>query len=221
MYMLRTNEEVKNEVLEQLRWDSRVDPKDVNIDVQDGEVTLFGSVPTQLSKQAVERDAWSVAGVSEVENALSIEYRGTQPELESLRDHIRDILHWDPHMDADQIRVALSAGRVTLRGTVDAYWKRLLAQELVQDVRGVTEVVDALTVVRPQDVRDETICTEIVDALRRNRNVDVDSVEVSVDNGQVTLTGSVPTWVARNSAYEAAVLTYGVIDVDVNIAISS
>ena len=219
--MLRTNGEIKKDIVEQLHWDSRVDAADVNVDVQNGEVTLFGSVATNFARLAAEQDAWAVAGVSEVENAVNVEYTGTLPEREHLEEHIANVLEWDPEIDASNVTVTVDVGVVTLEGTVDAYWKKLRVNDIVQDISGVTQVVDKLAVVPTEDVFDETVAQEVLEALRRNDNVDVDTVDVTVENGHVTLTGSVPTWVARNSAYESAVLTYGVVDVDVNLAISS
>ncbi len=219
--MLRTNGEIKKDIVDQLHWDSRVDAADVNVDVQNGEVTLFGTVATHFARRAAEQDAWAVAGVSEVENAVNVEYTGPLPEREHLEDHVASVLEWDPEIDASNVTITVDVGVVTLEGTVDAYWKKLRVNDIVQDISGVTQVIDKLAVVPTEDVFDETVAQEVLEALRRNDNVDVDTVDVTVENGHVTLTGSVPTWVARNSAYESAVLTYGVVDVDVNLAISS
>jgi osmotically-inducible protein OsmY len=219
--MLRTNGEIKREIVDQLHWDPRVDAEDIKVDVQNGEVTLFGAVPTHFAKRSAEQDAWSVAGVGEVENAVNVEYRGSIPEATQLKDHIVNILDWDPQIDESTVDVGINVGEVTLSGTVDAFWKKLRARALVQDVRGVTTVIDELTVVPTEPVVDETIAAEIVAALMRNDRVSVDTIDVTVEHGHVTLTGSVPTWAGRNSAYESAVLTAGVIDVDLNLAISS
>ncbi len=219
--MLRTNAEVERDIVHQLYWDTRVSAEGVHVDVQDGEVTLFGAVGTYVAKCAAEQDAWSIAGVSEVANAINVEFDGSVPERGRLTAHIANLIAWDPQIDDRNVDIAAQAGEVTLEGTVDAYWKKLRLNDLVQDVRGVTSVIDKLTVVPRRNVADETIAEEIVEALRRNEHGDVDSVEVTVENGYVTLSGSVPTWVARNSAYESAVLTYGVVAVDVSLDISS
>jgi osmotically-inducible protein OsmY len=76
-------------------------------------------------------------------------------------------------------------------------------------------------VVPTGDIIDETIGREIVDALERNANVDVDMVDVKVENGTVTLAGMVPNWRARRSAYEAALFTRGVINIRDNLVVSA
>lgn len=219
--MLRTNGEIKKDIVDQLYWDSRVDAAEVNVDVQNGEVTLFGTVPTFFARQAAEQDAWAVGGVSEVENTINVAYRGPVPEREHLEEHIVNTLEWDPQIDAGNIMVSVDGGEVTLEGTVDAFWKKLRLHDMVQDMSGVTRLIDSVSVVPTEEVVDETVAGEVTEALRRNDHVNIDTIDVTVENGHVTLTGSVQTWVARNAAYESAVLTYGVVDVDVNLAISS
>ncbi|NBC29813.1 MAG: BON domain-containing protein [Spirochaetes bacterium] len=219
--MLRTNAEIERDIVDQLYWDTRLNAEDVQVDVQDGEVMLFGAVDTDVAKRAAEEDAWAIGGVSEVANAINVELAGGVPERERLTGHIANLIAWDPQIDERNVDVTAQAGEVTLEGTVDAYWKKLRLHDLVRDVRGVTRVVDKLTVVPTRNVADETIAEEVVEALRRNEHVDVDTIDVTVENGHVTMSGSVPTWFARNSAYESAVVTFGVVDVDVSLDISS
>jgi osmotically-inducible protein OsmY len=49
--------------------------------------------------------------------------------------------------------------------------------------------------------------------LERRDNVDAEDIEVIVENGVVTLRGSVPTWMSKDSAFEATQQVSGVIDI--------
>ncbi len=60
---------------------------------------------------------------------------------------------------------------------------------------------------------DEAIARDIEAALGRNINVNVEDVTVEVENGVVTLTGTVPTWAAWRAAYNTAIYTSGVVDI--------
>ncbi|HEY3078673.1 MAG TPA: BON domain-containing protein [Chloroflexota bacterium] len=40
----RTDEQIQHDVLEELRWDARVQPNEIGVAVKDGVVTLFGWV---------------------------------------------------------------------------------------------------------------------------------------------------------------------------------
>ena len=50
------------------------------------------------------------------------------------------------------MEVIVSAGRVTLRGTVDAYWKKNHAETLVADEPGVIFIENLLAVVPTGDI---------------------------------------------------------------------
>jgi osmotically-inducible protein OsmY len=219
--MLRTNREVKRDILDHLKWDTRIDDDNVHVDVQNGEVTLFGVVRSYRAKRAVEQDAWAIGGVSEVDNSVTVAFGGSVPDHDELETHIAGLIAWDPQLAGTKVRATVAGTVVTLEGTVDACWKKLRLNDLVQDVRGVTSVVDKVSVVPPEDIDDQTVACRVVEALRRNDRVDVDSIEVTVENGRVTLSGSVPSWVARNSAVESVNLISGVVEVSANLTVRS
>ncbi len=80
-------------------------------------------------------------------------------------------------------------------------------------LRGVIDVVNKLAVVPTEDINDKLIAEDIEAALERNLYVNAEDVTVKVENGEVTLTGSVPNWHARGKAYDVAAYTLGVKDV--------
>jgi osmotically-inducible protein OsmY len=76
-------------------------------------------------------------------------------------------------------------------------------------------------VVPTHSVLDETISENVLAALRRNVGIDETLINVKVENGIVTLSGSVRSWVARNAAFDAALFTDGVVDVVDNLVINA
>ena len=116
----------------------------------------------------------------------------------------------DSQIDASNITVSAAYGQVTLKGAVEALWQKYRAEDIASGVRGVVGVANEIAVVPKEDVLDEEIARDIVDAINRNANVDADKVDVRVEDGYVTLTGTVQDWVAHEAAYEAAVGTLGV-----------
>ena len=67
-----TDESIQRDVLEELKWDSRVRPNEVGVSVKDGIVTLTGWVDSYLKKMAAEDTAWASPGVSEVDNHIVV-----------------------------------------------------------------------------------------------------------------------------------------------------
>ena len=55
---------------------------------------------------------------------------------EQLARDVSDELHWDPKVDNRDIAVCVSAGLVTLRGTVGSPWEKREANRAAQRIRG-------------------------------------------------------------------------------------
>jgi osmotically-inducible protein OsmY len=210
------DEKIKADVVDQMHWDSRIDASDVAVKVDRGRVRLEGSVPTNRAKWAAADDAWLVAGVTSVENDLGIEYPipARVPADTRIRDSVLGALDSSPVLADYDIDVTVSRGWITLEGSVEAFWEKVQAENQVLDLWGVIGVTNKLTVVPTENVADEAIAEDVVGALDRNANVSVDDVDVTVRNGIVTLNGTVPSRIAKSAAYNSALYTEGVTDVD-------
>ena len=219
--MIRTDEQIKKDVIDQLASDYRVSAADVDVKVSDGKVTLTGTVPTYTARTAANTDAWATTGVKGVTNLLTVRFPTTftVPTDTEIEGHIKDRLAGNPDVYSVDIDVSVENGVATLEGTVDAYWKKWRAEDLASDVRGVVNVQNHLAVVPSETYIDKDIAQEIEDALERNVYVDAEKVTVKVENGDVTLTGTVPTYYAKGQAYLAAVNTLGVTGVDNNTVV--
>jgi osmotically-inducible protein OsmY len=213
--MMRTDEEIKKDVVDHLYWDDGVDASDVKVEVTAGKVRLTGTLASYTARAAAASLAWSVRGVTGVTNLLSIRLPPTftVPTDEQLQTGAKNALAWNPDVYGFDIDVSVADGIVTLKGTVDTYWKRYTAENVVSQLSGVADVVNQLAVVPTQKQDDKLIAQDIEASLERNLYVNAEDVTVKVENGEVILTGTVPTWHARGNAYHAAAFTLGVRDV--------
>ncbi|HEY0140760.1 MAG TPA: BON domain-containing protein [Thermoanaerobaculia bacterium] len=71
----RSDERIREEVNERLTHHAGVDATDIDVAVENGEVTLSGHVGTRWEKRIAEDIAESVHGVHDVHNRLSIQER--------------------------------------------------------------------------------------------------------------------------------------------------
>lgn len=211
----RTDERIKKDLIDSLYWDNRVNAADVHIDVEEGTVTLTGTVPSYAAREAAFDDAMLTRGVIEVDNRLVVSYPTgvTLPSDIDLETNIMDSLMRNPEMEGADLEVAVDRGAVTLRGIVDSYWKKLRAEEIASNRSGVLKLKNELAVVPTGDYADRDIAEDIVAALERSPLVGPEHVNITVEDGEVTFTGSVPSWSARRAARRAASYTAGVIDV--------
>ncbi len=215
----RTDQSITEDVVDSLSWDSRVDASKIKVTVDRGVVTLTGSVPSYSSKTAATEAAWVIAGVNDINNQLKVDSQVKLPPDSEIKANIEHALTSDNDLYPFDFRVAVEAGWVTLDGTVDAFWKKVRAEELIFGIRGVVELTNKIAVVPTQSIADENLAETIIHALDRNIYVDVDDIDVTVENGTVILNGAVPTQTAKRAAHDIARFTLGVRDVKDRITV--
>lgn len=74
--MIRDDNAIRQDIVEHLTWDSRVNSINIEVQVKDGDVQLVGTTPTYSERMAAYEDTWSVPGVVSVENRIVV----TPPE---------------------------------------------------------------------------------------------------------------------------------------------
>lgn len=123
-----------------------------------------------------------------------------------LERHVLDELDWDPSVDASQIGVKVGDGVVTLTGHVPVYSQKHAAEEVVKRVHGVKALANKIEVWPGDEHRrdDEDIAAAALHALEWNAKVPHDNVRVIVEDGWVTLEGTVD-WGFQKEAIDRAV----------------
>ena len=122
-----------------------------------------------------------------------------------LKEDVMEALDFEPSIDANDIGVAVERGIVTLSGHVATYSQRVAAERVVTHVKGVRGIAEQIEV-RPigtHQTADDEIARRAADLLMWNTSVPKDSVKVKVDEGFVTLLGTVEWNYQRNAAKTA------------------
>ena len=198
----RTDNSIREDVVRELHWDPRItSASDIAVAAKDGVVTLSGFVPTYWDKEAAEKAAKRVYGVKGVANDIAVKplWQRTDPEI--ARDAVQE-LQSHVTIPADRIKVTVKDGWVSLEGTVDWEFQRILAKSAVKKLKGVTGVTNKIEIkpkVSPQEVKDK-----IEEALRRSAELDARRISVAVEGSTVKLYGSVRSWAEREEAERAA-----------------
>lgn len=104
-------------------------------------------------------------------------------------------------------------GVVTLRGETDSYDTKITAQEAIERIRGVADIVNEISVIPKEKRTDDEISQEVSDALRRCAWVDESRLSVETINGVIFLRGTVNTDHERMQAEQDARWNAGVRDV--------
>jgi len=205
--------EIREDVESALARDGRVEEAGIQVTVEGGIVSLVGTVDSIRERNAAVADARNVLGVISVVDSLDVEPDVVASGDRLLALDVRSALALDPSVDESDIIVEASGSRITLYGSVDTLFERELASDIAADVTGVVTVMNQLTVEPTTDRGDRAIRTDVQNALVRNSLVDKENIVVLVNDGQVTLTGTVSSWVEEQEALDAAQFTAGVTSV--------
>jgi osmotically-inducible protein OsmY len=213
-----TDAQIQREVLEELRWDARLQPNEIGVSVRDGVVTLSGEVESYIKKWAAERAAQRVRGVRAIANDIQV----TLPTDDRRSD--ADIaaaavraLEWNTLVPDEQIKITVSNGWVTLRGEVGWDYQRREAERAVRNLPGVVGVSNLIVVKStavPEDLK-----RRIERALVRSAETDAQNIEVRIDGDRVILDGTVRSWVEKHEAERIAWSAPGVTSVENRIVV--
>jgi osmotically-inducible protein OsmY len=215
----KTDAEIQQAVLRELKWDTRVKETDVGVQVSSGVVTLSGTVPSWAKREAAEEAAHRVAGVLDVANDVVVRFPGGAERSDTdLAFAVRSALEWDVLVPDTRIRSTISQGQVTLEGDVDYAHEREDAVRAVKNLRGVRSLINRIEV-KPPPVTEASLRAAIEAALERRAEREAQQLTLRVDGGVVAVSG-----IVRSSAEKAAVLgtvrgTAGVRQIDDDLRI--
>jgi osmotically-inducible protein OsmY len=200
----RTDSEIQQDVLHELKWDTRVEETDVGVEVDEGVVTLSGTVSSWGKRYAAEEAAHRVWGVLDVANDVAVRTPGAPGRTDTEIAHaVREALEWDVFVPDRQVRSTVSDAVVTLKGDVGTWSEREDAERAVRNLAGVRGVINHLEV-KPSRVTPADVKKSLEDALERQAGREAMRITVDVRDTEVTLSGAVHSWAAKQAALGAA-----------------
>jgi len=232
-YVRKTDTEIKNAVESALLYDPRVISLTVDTSIDDGVVSLSGTVHSLKAKRAAAQTARNVVGVWRVKNNLVV--RPAIQDDDIIKGNVEQALLTDPYIERYEITVTAVDNEVYLYGDVDTYFEKAQAEDVASKVKGVAVVHNRLVVGDEYDrytydpyvdpwymndydwngytndyattKTDWEIEQDVEGELFWSPFVDADEVTVEVDDGEATLTGTVDNMseraAAEKNAYDA------------------
>lgn len=204
-----TDSSLQQAVLDELKWEPRVNAAHIGVTAKEGVVTLTGDVSSYAEKLAAENAARRVYGVKGVAEDIKVRYSSNKVDDTDIAQMALQALSWDVEVPSDKVKVEVEDGWVTLTGIVDWHFQREAAEADVRKLNGVLGVLNDITIkpnVQVSDLRDK-----IKAALKRNAAIEAGNITVTTEGGKVTLSGTVDSWeedgIVRNTVWSAPGVT--------------
>ncbi len=193
------SETLREAVLDELAWDTSMDEAQVDVSVDQGVVTLVGTVGSYAEKLAVQRAAWAVEGVHDLTNDIDVKPSAeSHPDDARLTELCQQVLSWDALVPEQSIELSVTDGWIFLSGGVAVASQRQEAERAVSHLQGVRGVTNRIEVTGPEMTPDE-VRQAIAEALQRRASHRADHIDVIVDGRTVTLRGSTQTHLEKRA----------------------
>jgi osmotically-inducible protein OsmY len=204
---------IRLDVENELRWHPGLDEKGILVKVDDGVVSLAGSVPHFSDRWSAEEVTKRVVGVRAIANDIEVKI----PELGERSDAeiaaaAANALKWHFALESSDIKAVVKQGWVTLSGHVPYGHQKSIAEGAVRYLMGVKAVFNDIEVHPPVKATD--VKSKIQSAFQRQASLDAKDVTISVDDTAVILQGTVRSWREKDDAAIAAWAVPGVTRVE-------
>ena len=212
-----TEPQIESAIRERLATDSRIDAKNIQVKVDQGVVTLSGTVPDLDSKVLAEAlVSGTIVGVRQLHNEITVVRAVVKDE--EIRKSVEAALRSVPKLresKLNRITVLVHEGDVVLKGSVEKPLHSRLARKTTQTIPGVVSIANLLKVVgTPRSDRD--LEKDVLAYLKWAPFIDLDQIDYSIENGVVKLKGKVEHHASIVTLVNDLEKIRGVVDVDVS-----
>jgi osmotically-inducible protein OsmY len=215
---MKTDYRIRGDVIDELAWEPVLNAADIIVHVQNGIVTLKGSVVYYSEKLAAENAVKRVKGVKAVAQHIEVKpaCAGRLPDHQ-IAESVQRALQWSSRIPDEKISIKVDNGWVHLDGSVDWLYQKQRVETIVSDLTGVLAVNNQITVKPPPDIN--IVKENIRKALERSANLQAGKIYIETQGNKVILKGSARSWNERKEIEKAASAAPGVAEVDDQLAI--
>jgi osmotically-inducible protein OsmY len=206
---MKTDSELKKDVLSELAWDPLVPEARVGVAVNEGVVTLTGHLETYAEKVATKRAVERISGVRAIALELDVIPTGAHQRSDTeIAEAVEHAMNWSTSVPPDRVKVMVEKGWVTLSGELDWNVQRRSLERMIRPLKGVVGITDNIRLKALPIVAN--LSTRIQDALTRQAMREARRIEIVMDGNVATLRGHVHSWAERNAAEGATWAAPGV-----------
>jgi osmotically-inducible protein OsmY len=215
----RSDEQLKTAVIQELQWISSVDSEHIRVRVDEGAVTLSGTVSTYPETLLAAKAALTVRGVTAIAQELNVAgpfAEGSDTDIARQAGHALENAVNIPAT----VKVSVRNHVITLSGEVTWQYQRDAACRAVNYIPGVRIVENSVTI--RTGVLAAGVKADIIAALVRNAQFDGRNITVSTDTrGVITLDGTIRSPAEGRAAAKVCWSASGVTEVVNNLRVEA
>jgi osmotically-inducible protein OsmY len=218
--MKKSNDVLRKEVVEAIKWEPLLSSNEIDVSVQDGIVTLGGTVDNYTQKKEAEQAVKNIAGVKAIVDDVKVDLFFSDIKSDTdIAASVIKALRENWAVPDHRIQVTVENGWVTLQGILHWNFQRKAADNAIRYLPGVRGVIDQIKI--QAEIKNE-LGKEIVEkALSRSWILDIDNIKVRVEGKTIYLSGVVDSLFQREEAERIAWNTPGVWYVDNELVVDN
>lgn len=209
---MKTNAQLQKDVQDAIQWEPLLKAAEIGVIVDDGIVTLTGTVDNYAKKLQAEKAAKGIAGVKAIVENIEVKVASSQKKDDvDIAEDVIFSLKSDLLVPDEKVQVKVENGWVTLEGNVHWDFQREAAKRAVNHIKGVHGVFNHLKI--KSELNDELEKKSIEAALNRSW-INDSNIRVHVSGRTVRLTGTIDSLYQKEEAARIAWKTPGIWHVD-------
>ena len=209
--MSKTDLQLKQDIEDELRWDPMVNAAQIGVSVDQGAISLLGTVDTYVEKWAAQDAVRRVSGAHSIALDLTVKILSAHVSSDSeIAAAVQRAFKWNVLVPSD-VTAEVSKGAVTLCGKVAGNYQREAAERAVRSLAGVVAVYNEIGLEPYTSVAQ--LKEKVQAALQRQATTDAKAIHIEIAGGKVTLSGSASCWQLIDDASRAAWAAPGVTEV--------
>lgn len=209
----KSDTELKNDVLAELKYEPSVNISDIGVLVKDGAVTLNGFATSYGEKTNAVNATKRVAGVRAIADDIVVKLPYSLIRTDGdIAGAAADQIAWFTSIPTGAAKITVREGWITLEGELEWGYQRSDAQTNVQYLPGVKGVTNLITI--KSKLAATNLKAAIETAFERSALLDAEKIQVELAGSKVTLRGKVRNYAERDEAERVAWAAPGVWSVD-------
>ena len=113
---MKKDAQIQTDVIQELKWDPSVTHEHIGVSVNDGIVTLSGTVPSFVEKTSAERAVQRVSGVRAVVEKIEVKLPGSfKRDDQEIAKAVLNQFKWNVQVPDDLVKASVEDGWVLWR----------------------------------------------------------------------------------------------------------